>query len=135
MDRHSLKIMLVILIVFTVEIFLTGYLSVLWNVSNWEDVSKHFAYSQDRYIEVAFFHLMPMAVILFIFVHLLPVLKIRENITRDVIVLFVLLGVSQGGWFVLHSPALKVLSSLTLFGVIVYETGLLLKRLYSHRDR
>lgn len=133
MDKHSIKVLTGISVLFTLEIFATGYLSVLWDVGSTKELLHHFAYSLERYIEVAFFHMMPMGVTLFIYLHLLPILQIKRNISVDVLILFTLLFLSQIGWFVLHAPVLKILSSFALFGVTVYEMGLLIKRLYTLR--
>ena len=130
MDRLFFKTILTTLFIFVIEIFLSGYAMLYLSIEQFEKLQEHFAFSYERFIEIAWFHLLPMSVVLFIVLHLLPIIRIKKSITKESIIAYVLLFVSHILWFVLQLPLLKLLGSVSLFIFICYLSLSILQRVY-----
>ncbi len=130
MDSLFIKISATILVVFIVELFLSGYAVVFYSLDSFASVIKHFHFSFDHYIEIAFFHLFSIGMILFIVLHLLSIFRVKNSLGFETTVNYFLLFVSHIAWYLLSSPTLKIVASLSLFFYLFYLLILLLKRLY-----
>ncbi len=130
MDRHFFKTATTILILFILEIFLSGYAILYLSLETIAKWQEHFDFSFERFIEIAWFHLLPIGVVLFILLHLLPILHIKKRIQKESLIAYSLLFVSHILWFVLNLPLLKLIASIFLFLFVLYYSFVLLQRVY-----
>ena len=129
MDNVFYKTSLMILFFFIVEIFISGYAVIYLSLDSLDALINHFEFSYEHYIEIAFFHLFSIGMILFIVLHLLSVLKVKKTLTFDTVVVTFLLFTSHIFWYLLSSATLKLFASISLFFYLSYLVVSLSKRL------
>ena len=130
MDSLFLKVSVTILALFIVEIFVSGFGIVALESGSFETLTKHFDFSFDRYVEIAFFHLFSMGTVLFVVVHLLSAFRISNNLLPKTLLAYGLLFGSHIFWYPIASPALKIFSAVSLFIFVSYLLLVVSKRVY-----
>ncbi len=113
-----------------IEIFVSGFGIVVLESGTFDSMMKHFEFSFDHYIEIAFFHLFSIGTVLFIVLHLLSVFRIQTKLLFNTLIAYGLLLVSHFVWFLLTSPVLKIFSAFALFIFVIYLLVIILKRVY-----
>ena len=130
MDSLFLKVSVTIIALFIVEIFISGFGIVALESGSFQSLLKHFAFSFDHYVEIAFFHLFSMGTILFIVLHLFSVFRIQNDLVPKTLLAFGLLFGSHILWYVIASPALKIFSAVLLFLFVFYLLFIVVRRVY-----
>lgn len=130
MDSLFLKTSVTILALLIFEVFASGFGIVVFESGTFDSLMKHFEFSFDHYVEIAFFHLFSIGTVLFIVLHLLSVFRIQSKLLFQTLIAYGLLLGSHLVWFPLASPVLKIFSTFALFIFVIYLLVVLLKRVY-----
>lgn len=118
------------LALFIFEIFASGFGIVLLESGTVDSLIKHFEFSFDHYVEIAFFHLFSIGAELFIVLHLLSVFRIQSKLLFQTLIAYGLLLGSHLVWFLLTLPVLKIFFAFALFIFVMYLLIVILKRVY-----
>ncbi len=112
--HNSIMIPIILFCIFVLELFGSGYAIVAFSSKG--EIESHFAhYSFEHFVELATYHLFGVALLFFIFTHLLIIILLQKSITKELIIGNLLVLCSYGLWFFWHAPFLKIVSSVLLF--------------------